>query len=84
MEEKHCEPNVVFSPRYQRQVGVVVTDDIIVQPPLLEDVEDNYKHFFAAYLDVMLLKWNLYVLLQALAWDLYRNIDQYDSISHMD
>mmetsp|Transcript_7931 Transcript_7931/g.13803 ORF Transcript_7931/g.13803 Transcript_7931/m.13803 type:complete len:393 (+) Transcript_7931:82-1260(+) len=81
MEEKHCEPNVVFSPHYQR-VGVV-TDDIIVQP-LLEDVEDNDKQMFAAYLDVMPLKWNLHVLPQALACDLYRNIDQYDFVGHMD
>ena len=53
MEGKHCEPNVVFSPHYQR-VGVV-TDDIIVQSPL-EDVEDNDKQMLAAYLDVMPLK----------------------------
>mmetsp|Transcript_13186 Transcript_13186/g.22594 ORF Transcript_13186/g.22594 Transcript_13186/m.22594 type:complete len:137 (+) Transcript_13186:111-521(+) len=39
---------------------------------------------FAAYLDIMPLKWNLHMLPQAIYYDLHRNIDQYDFVGRMD
>ena len=47
-------------------------------------MEDNKQQMFAAYVDVMPLSWNLHVVPQAVICDLYRHIDQYDFVGHMD
>ena len=86
-KEGHCEPNSVFNPS-SSQVNVREGEkgnlgEIVVEP-LLEDIEDNKKQLFAAYLDVMPLKWNLHVIPQAIVCDLYREIDEYDFVGKMD
>eukprot|EP00970_Alexandrium_tamarense_P001101 scaffold114_cov200-Alexandrium_tamarense.AAC.71 len=78
-EEGHCEPNIIFR---DRQMNHREGNDAI--EPLLEDIEDNNKQLFAAYLDIMPLKWNLHVTPQAFACDLYRNIHQYNFVGKMD
>jgi len=87
IEENHCEPNVIFNSRYQR--AEAITDysgdgDDIITKSLLKDVEDNDKQMFAAYLDIMPLKWNLHVLPQAIYCDLHREYDRYDFVGLMD
>ncbi len=82
-DEGHCEPNPVFNPNVT-QVNVRGDSDFgYTIEPLLEDIEDNKKQLFAAYLDIMPLKWNLHVLPQSLACDLYRTINQYDFVGYM-
>lgn len=78
-EEGHCEPNIIFRDRLMNHREG--TDAI---EPLLKDIEDNSKQLFAAYLDIMPLKWNLHVTPQAFACDLYRNIHQYNFVGKMD
>ena len=80
VEENHCEPNAIFNPK-PSQVNLRDTTGEV--EPLLEGVEDNDKQLFAAYLDVMPLKWNLHVVPQAFACDLYRNVKQYDFVGNM-
>jgi len=41
-------------------------------------LQDNEKELFAAYVDLLPLKWNVHFTPQALTCDLYRNIDEYD------
>lgn len=75
IHEKHCEPNEVFN------VGDNGWGQNKVSPTI--DFEKNPKQFFAAYLDIMPLKWNLHFVPQALYCDLYRKIDQYDFVGNM-
>mmetsp|Transcript_1660 Transcript_1660/g.3676 ORF Transcript_1660/g.3676 Transcript_1660/m.3676 type:complete len:421 (-) Transcript_1660:445-1707(-) len=83
-KQGHCEPNVVFNP-----------DDVVVADrgkggknngkatDLMAHLEDKDKQFFAAYLDVMPLKWNAHFIPQAIVCDLHRNIDKYDFVGNM-
>lgn len=57
--EKHCEPNMIFGGQYN-------------ETEMLNHVKDSDQQMFAAYLDVMPLKWNLHFIPQAFACDLYR------------
>ena len=41
-------------------------------------LQDNEKELFAAYVNLLPLKWNVHFTPQALTCDLYRNIDKYD------
>lgn len=41
-------------------------------------LQDNEKELFAAYVDLLPLKWNVHFTPQSLTCDLYRNIDEYD------
>ena len=82
-EEGHCEPNLVFHPNATQVNSRGDPEYGYTVEPLLEDIEDNKKQMFAAYLDVMPLKWNLHVLPQSIACDLYRTIDEYDFVGYM-
>ena len=62
--EKHCEPNEVFNTEGWGKKK---------QSPT-KDIEDDPKQFFAAYLDVMPLSWNVHFVPQALYCDLYRTV----------
>jgi len=76
--ENHCEPNFVFNPLTE------TTDGKNIQAPsLIEHLDDKDKQFFAAYVDVLPLKWNLHFIPQAIACDLYRNIGSYDFVGNM-
>ena len=57
--EKHCEPVEIFGRQYNE------TD-------LFGHIEDSHQQMFAAYLDIMPLRWNLHVIPQAFSCDLYR------------
>ncbi|KAL7505260.1 hypothetical protein ACHAXN_002762 [Cyclotella atomus] len=76
VHERHCEPNEVFNVDAAHGWG-----NKTVSPTI--DLEKNPKQFFAAYLDIMPLKWNLHFVPQALYCDLYRKIDQYDFVGNM-
>ena len=52
-------------------------------PPLLDSLEDKDKQLFAAYVDVLPLKWNVHFVPQAIACDLHRDIDKYDFVGKM-
>jgi len=54
------------------------------EPLLLQDIRDNDQQFFAAYVDILPLKWNLHVIPQAVTCDLYRNFNDYDFVGNMD
>ncbi|KAL7461014.1 hypothetical protein ACHAXS_001451, partial [Conticribra weissflogii] len=98
IREGHCEPNVVFHPRshsaynsmnHVREYGYSNSregqeEDRDQEPLLLQDIRDNDQQFFAAYVDVLPLKWNLHVVPQAVACDLYRNFNDYDFVGNMD
>ena len=73
--ERHCEPNEVFN------TGEEGWGDQKVSPTL--DFEKNPKQYFAAYLDIMPLKWNLHFIPQALYCDLYRNINEFAFVGNM-
>lgn len=62
--EKHCEPNEVFNSDGWGKKKIVP----------ISQIEDNPKQFFAAYLDVMPLSWNVHFVPQAFYCDLYRRI----------
>jgi len=57
--ENHCEPNPIFGGKYN-------------ETEMLNHIKDSDQQMFAAYLDVMPLKWNLHFIPQAFACDLYR------------
>eukprot|EP00804_Cyclotella_cryptica_P022822 CCRYP_005028-RA/>CCRYP_005028-RA protein AED:0.33 eAED:0.33 QI:403/1/1/1/1/1/2/72/434 len=69
--EEHCEPTEIFGDKYS-------------ETGMLSHVKDSDQQMFAAYLDIMPLKWNLHFIPQAFACDLYRNIKQYDFVGKMD
>jgi hypothetical protein len=72
--EKHCEPNEVFNTDGWGRKSIVPT----------KQIEDNPKQFFAAYLDIMPLSWNVHFVPQALYCDLYRTIDtDYEFVGDM-
>lgn len=78
LREGHCEPNAVFNlnPDMADKNGNRY-------PSLLEDIEDRDKQKFAAYVDVLPLKWNTHFVPQALVCDLHRDIGNYDFVGHM-
>lgn len=59
------EPNEVFNTDGWGKKKIVPT----------KEIEENPKQFFAAYLDVMPLAWNVHFIPQALYCDLYRTIN---------
>jgi hypothetical protein len=71
--EKHCEPNEVFNTDGWGRKNIVPT----------KQIEDHPKQFFAAYLDVMPLSWNVHFVPQALYCDLYRTIADYAFVGDM-
>jgi hypothetical protein len=75
INERHCEPNEVFHPDLNKW------GDAKVSPTT--DIEANPKQFFAAYLDILPLRWNLHFVPQALYCDLYRNINNYAFVGNM-
>ncbi|KAL7426836.1 hypothetical protein ACHAXH_000477, partial [Discostella pseudostelligera] len=76
--EHHCEPNVIFNPapRLKDVVGKGY-------PSLVDQVIDNDKQYFAAYVDVLPLKWNLHFIPQAIACDLHRRFDEFSFVGNM-
>ncbi|EJK74711.1 hypothetical protein THAOC_03599 [Thalassiosira oceanica] len=52
-------------------------------PQLTEDIDDKDKQWFAAYVDVLPLRWNVHFVPQAIACDLYRKLDTYDFVGKM-
>jgi|EP00970_Alexandrium_tamarense_P008445 hypothetical protein len=76
--EKHCEPNEVFNPDPNR-----VDDRGKKILPLTADLEDRGKQMFAAYLDVMPLKWNVHFVPMAITCDLHRRIHEFDFVGNM-
>jgi len=98
IREGHCEPNDVFHPRshsaynamtHERKDGNSASgeedeEDRDHEPLLLQDIRDNDQQFFAAYVDILPLKWNLHVIPQAVTCDLYRNFNDYDFVGNMD
>lgn len=76
--ERHCEPNVVFDP------GDNLLDKSGKKfPNLVLDLEGTDKEFFAAFVDVLPLQWNVHFVPQAIICDLRRTIDSYDFVGEM-
>ena len=76
--ERHCEPNVIFDVDLKLEDGKGKR-----YPGLVDDIEDKDKQWFAAYVDVLPLKWNVHFVPQAIACDLYRKLDTYDFVGKM-
>ncbi len=77
VNEKHCEPNQLFNPNIQSREEKELTMGL--------SFEDHQKEMFAAYVDVMPLRWNLHFFPQSLYCNgIYRFLDDYDFVGYMD
>jgi len=76
--EKHCEPNAVFNP-----IPGIMDAKSNKYPSLLNQLEGKDKQMFAAYVDVLPLKWNVHFVPQAMFCDLHQNIYSFDFVGKM-
>lgn len=76
--EGHCEPNAVFNP-----APGMASEKGRPYPLLLEHLDGYEKQMFAAYVDVLPLKWNTHFVPQAIMCDLHRTIGRYDFVGNM-
>ena len=90
----HCEPNTIFGVDYlewiadksnnNKQEGNS-NDEVATKPlpDLMQTLQNRDKELFAAYVDLLPLKWNVHFVPQAITCDLYRNIHTYDFVGVM-
>lgn len=78
LHEEHCQPNVVFNPAPD-----MMDAKSNKYPSLLKDLDGKDKQMFAAYIDVLPLKWDVHFVPQAIFCDLHRNIDKFDFVGKM-
>lgn len=93
----HCEPNTIFGVDYlewiadksnnykQQQQEGNSNDEVATKPlpDLMQTLQNRDKELFAAYVDLLPLKWNVHFVPQAITCDLYRNFHTYDFVGVM-
>ena len=91
VSQGHCEPNEVFGidflqrkwqkeqqQKQQNGEEKLKQQDEKYPLDLTTVLQDRDKEMFAAYVDLLPLKWNVHFVPQAIFCDLYRNINNYD------
>ncbi len=94
----HCEPNIVFGTDYLERIAnndgnnkmrkrgddeATTTTTTRALPDLRQTLQNRDKELFAAYVDLLPLKWNVHFVPQAITCDLYRNFHTYDFVGVM-
>ena len=76
--------NIVQIQQHQTQEEQSSSDEMTnAIPDLRRTLQKSEKELFAAYVDLLPLKWNVHFVPQAITCDLYRNIHTYDFVGIM-